>query len=81
MDGTSVGSEHLTATIPGIFSADETTDLGTDTATGVTDDIDHTTVDFTGEILLVQIDLGDAAEDLDHMVAPEERYRIAMSRQ
>ena len=26
-------------------------------------------------------DLGEAAEDFDHMVTPEERYRIAMSRQ
>jgi arylsulfatase A-like enzyme len=80
-DGASVGSTRVDATVPGVFSADETTDLGTDTATGVTDDLDHATTDFTGEVLWVQIDLGDAAEDFDHMVTPEERYRIAMSRQ
>ena len=81
VDGTSVGSTRVDATVPGAFSADETTDLGTDTATGVTDDLDHATTDFTGEVLWVQIDLGAAAEDFDHMITPEERYRIAMSRQ
>jgi arylsulfatase len=81
VDGESVGSTRVDATVPGVFSADETTDLGTDTATGVTDDLDHATTKFTGNVLWVQLDLGDAAEDFDHMVTPEERYRIAMSRQ
>jgi len=81
VDGESVGSTRVDATVPGVFSADETTDLGTDTATGVTDDLNHATVSFTGEVLWVQMDLGDAAEDFDHMVTAEERYRIAMSRQ
>ena len=81
VDGASVGSTRVDATVPGVFSADETTDLGTDTATGVTDDLDRATTDFTGEVLWVQIDLGDEAEDFDHMVTPEERYKIAMFRQ
>jgi arylsulfatase len=81
VDGDSVGAARVDATVPGAFSADETTDLGTDTATGVTDDLDHTTTKFTGKVLWVQIDLGEAAEDFDHMVTPDERYRIAMSRQ
>ncbi len=54
---------------------------GTDAATGVTDDLDKSTSTFTGEVKWVQIDLGDAAEDFDHMVTADERYRIAMSRQ
>jgi arylsulfatase len=29
----------------------------------------------------VQIDIGEAAEDLDHVISPEERLRIAMARQ
>ena len=29
----------------------------------------------------VQIDLDDAAEDLDHLITPEERFRLAMARQ
>ena len=81
VDGTQVGSGRVDATVPGVFSADETTDVGTDTATGVTDDLDKSNVAFTGKVHWVQIDLGDAAEDFDHMVTPEERFRIAMARQ
>jgi arylsulfatase len=81
VDGDQVASGRVDNTVPGVFSADETTDVGTDTATGVTDDLSKETVKFTGEVSWVQIDLGDAAEDFDHMVTPEERYRIAMSRQ
>ena len=80
-DGELVASGRVDATVPGVFSADETTDVGTDTATGVTDDLDRSTVDFTGDGRWVQIDLGDAAQDADHMLSPEERFRIAMSRQ
>jgi arylsulfatase len=29
----------------------------------------------------VQIDIDEAAEDLDHLITPEERFRIAMARQ
>jgi arylsulfatase len=68
-------------TVPGVFSADETTDVGTDTATGVTDDLDRGNVEFTGKVNWVQIDLGEAAQDFDHMITPEERYRVAMARQ
>ncbi len=81
VDGAEVASGAVTATVPGVFSADETTDIGTDTATGVTDDLDRNTVTFNGAVKWVQIDLGDAAEDFDHMVTAEERYRIAMARQ
>jgi hypothetical protein len=29
----------------------------------------------------VQIDVDDAAEDPDHLIIPEERFRVAMARQ
>jgi hypothetical protein len=29
----------------------------------------------------VQIDIAEAAEDLDHLISPEERLKIAMTRQ
>ena len=35
---------------------------------------------FNGKVRWVELDVGDA-QDLDHLVSPEERYRIAMSRQ
>jgi arylsulfatase len=37
--------------------------------------------EFSGEVKWVQIDLDAAAEDLDHLIAPEERLHIAMARQ
>ena len=81
LDGSQVASGRVDNTVPGVFSADETTDVGTDTATGVTDDLDKSNVDFTGEVNWVQIDLGDAAQDFDHLITADERYRIAMARQ
>ena len=37
--------------------------------------------EFTGEVHWVQIDLADAAEDLDHLITPEELLRVAMAKQ
>jgi arylsulfatase len=63
------------------FSADETTDVGSDTGTPVTDDLAAGETRFTGRVRWVQLDIDEAAEDLDHLVSPEERYKIAMTRQ
>jgi arylsulfatase len=57
------------------------TPLGTDTATPVSDDYGPKESAFTGRIHWVQIDLGKDADDNDHLITPEERYRIAMTRQ
>jgi hypothetical protein len=64
-----------------LFSADETTDVGHDTATPVSDDYGPTNSQFTGTVRWVQIDLDAAAEDTDHLISPEERLRVAMARQ
>ncbi len=64
-----------------IFSADETTDVGHDTATPVSDDYDTQASRFTGRVRWIQIDTDDAAEDLDHLSTADERLRIAMARQ
>jgi hypothetical protein len=29
----------------------------------------------------VQMDIDESAEDLDHLITPEERYKVAMARQ
>jgi arylsulfatase len=81
VDGTKVGSGRIEHTVPMMFSADETLDLGSDTATPVSDDYDTRTSEFTGRIHRVQIDLGADAEDNDHLITPEERMRIATTRQ
>ena len=36
---------------------------------------------FNGRVRWIQIDLGDDAEDADHLISPEERYRIAVALQ
>ncbi len=78
-DGTEVGRGRVGATQPMIFSADETTDIGHETGTTVTPDYTAQSSRFTGKIHWVQIDLGD--DDNDHFISPEERLRVAMSRQ
>ena len=79
IDGDPAGQGRVDATQPMIFSADETTDLGSDSATPVSDDYDPDTSTFTGRVRWVQIDLGADAEDADHLITPEERYRIAVA--
>ena len=80
VDGNQVGEGRVEHTVPVIFSADETTDLGRDSATPVSDDHGYQNA-FTGRIQWVQIDVDEAAEDLDHMISPEELLRVAMARQ
>ena len=81
VDGTKVGEGRVDATVPMLFSADETTDLGSDSATPVSDDHGPTETEFTGRVKWVEIDLGEDAEDADHLITAEERLRIAMARQ
>jgi arylsulfatase A-like enzyme len=81
VDGKQVGEGQVPATVPMLFSADETTDLGTDGGTPVTDDLAEGQTSFNGRVRWVQIDLGEDAEDADHLISPEERYQIAMARQ
>ena len=81
VDGTKVGEGRVEATVPMVFSADETADVGRDTASPVSDDYDGESSIFTGSVNWVQIDVDEAAEDLDHLISPEERLRIAMARQ
>jgi arylsulfatase len=81
VDGTKIGEGRVGGTMPLIFSGDETTDLGTDTGTPVSDDYASADCAFTGKVEWVQIDVDEAAEDPDHLISPEERLRVAMARQ
>jgi len=81
VDGKQVAQGRVDATVPMVFSADETTDVGADTATPVSDDYTPRGSVFTGRIEWVQIDIDEAAEDFDHLITDEERYRVAMARQ
>jgi len=81
VDGDQVGEGRVEGTVPMIFSADETADVGSDTASPVSDDYGPGNNAFNGRVEWVQIDLGEDAEDADHLISPEERLRVAMARQ
>jgi hypothetical protein len=67
-------------TEPMIFSADETCDVGDEYGSPVTYDY-PTPNKFSGEVSWVEIDLGDDAVKLDHLIAPEQRLQLAMGTQ
>jgi arylsulfatase len=81
VDGQKTGEGRVEATVPMVFSADETCDVGSDTASAVSDDYTPADSKFTGVIDWVELDVSDAAEDLDHLITPDERLKIAMARQ
>ncbi len=81
VDGTKAGEGRVEGTVPMIYSADETCDVGSDTASPVSDDYISADSHFNGTVEWVQIDIDDAAEDLDHLITPEERLKIAMTKQ
>jgi arylsulfatase A-like enzyme len=81
VDGEQVGEGRVDATVPMLFSGDETTDVGSDTATPVSDDYGPKDSEFTGSVRWVQLDIDAAAEDPDHLISPQERLRVAMARQ
>ena len=81
VDGQPVGQGRVDATVPMQFSGDETTDVGSDSATPVSDDYTPQNSAFSGRVKWVQIDIDESAEDVDHLITPEERMRVAMARQ
>lgn len=79
VDGTEAGSGRVDSTHPFIFSGDETTDVGAETATTVSGDYDARGSRFTGRIAWVRLDAGD--DDHSHLIDPEHVYHVAMRRQ
>jgi hypothetical protein len=75
------GEGRVAATAAMVFSADDTCDVGMEGGAVVSEDYRPRGNEFTGEVNWVQIDLDAAAEDLDHLITPEERLHIAMARQ
>ena len=81
VDGKQVGSGRVKGTHSMLFSADETADVGSDTATAVSDDYTPKDSVFNGKVRWVEIDLSDDAKDANHLISAEERLRVAMARQ
>ena len=79
VDGKAVGQGRVEKTVPMAFSADETCDVGKETGSPVSPDYRPTGNEFSGDVNWVQIDL--EKDDHDHIVSPEERFRVAMARQ
>jgi arylsulfatase A-like enzyme len=81
VDGDQAAEGRVEGTVPMIFSGDETADVGSDTASPVSDDYGPGDNAFTGDVNWVQIDLAEDAEDADHLITSDERLRVAMARQ
>jgi arylsulfatase len=78
-DGKPVGAGRVERTQPMMYSSDEACDVGFDSGSPVSPDYGPTGNKFSGEIEWVQIDLGDDSQD--HLIKPEDRLTVAMSRQ
>ena len=81
IDSKKTGEGRVERTQPIVFSLDDKADVGSDNLTPVSDDYDSASSEFNGEIKWLQIDLGEDAKDADHLITPEERYRVAMALQ
>ncbi|KUF06675.1 hypothetical protein [Leucobacter sp. G161] len=78
VDGISVGSGRIDATQPIVFSADESSDVGTTTGTPVTSDR-GAGCSFTGSVEWIRIDIG--SDDHSHLIPLEDAVRSAIGRQ
>ena len=75
-----VGEGKITKTVPMIFSADETLDIGADLALPVTDDYPVGEENkFQGTVNWVRIDLED--DDQSHLIPDDQIYKAIISRQ
>ena len=79
VDGDQVGSARQEASIPMLFSGDETLDVGVDFGSSVSDDYTPDTSRFTGVVNWVQLDQG--SDDHSHLIRPEDRLSVAMAKQ
>ncbi|MBM4465791.1 MAG: arylsulfatase [Chloroflexi bacterium] len=79
VDGNKVGEGRVDMTQPMTFSIDETLDVGCEGGSMVAEDYTSQTSKFNGKIEWIQLDQG--ADDHDHLISPEERWHVAMTRQ
>jgi hypothetical protein len=75
IDGTKVGDGRIDATVPMIYSGDETCDVGIDTGTPVSEDYTSASSRFSGTVNWVQLDIGD--DDHDHLISASDLMRVA----
>jgi arylsulfatase A-like enzyme len=78
VDGNKDGEGRVDRTEPMLFSADETCDVGNEFGSPVTYDY-PARKEFSGEVNWVEIDIGKDAVNLEHLITPEQRLRVAMA--
>ena len=81
VDGAKVGEGRVNRTHAFFFSMDETLEVGRDLGEPVSEEYDPRDNAFSGKINWVQIDIDAAAKDADHLISPDERFRLMMARQ
>jgi len=81
VDGKQVGNGRVERTHALFFSMDETLEIGCDVGEPVSEDYKPRDNKFSGKVRWVQIDIDAAAKDVDHMIAAEERFQLAVARQ
>ena len=80
IDGKEAGSGRVEQTVPLVFSADETSDLGMKRGSPMTADIPvGERSAFNGKVLAVVIDL--KGESVDHLLSPEDVLNMIVTRQ
>lgn len=77
IDGKPVGDGRINATVPMIYSGDETCDIGSDSATPVSEDYSGDSSRFTGTVNWVELQIGEDSHD--HLISPDELMRVATS--
>jgi arylsulfatase len=78
-DGQEVGRDRIPHTQPLLFSAEESTDIGHESGSLVVPDYPAHNGRFTEKISWVRLDVGQ--DNFDHLIEPEERLRVVMTRQ
>jgi hypothetical protein len=78
VDGDKGGAGRLSATVPLIFSADETCHLGADRSSPVSDVYTPESSSFTGSMAWIQLDIGPDVHD--HLITAADQWRIATAR-
>jgi len=81
VDGETVADGRLEATVPLVFSLDETCDVGHDTGSPVSDDYRAEDSEFTGTVDSVLLEIAEGATDFNHLVDPQLRLSMALARQ
>ena len=81
VDGEAVAEGRLERTVPLVFSLDETCDVGHDGGLPVSDDYRAEDSGFTGTVHTVRIELAEGESDFNHLIDPQLRLSVALSRQ